>query len=216
MCHRFGSVCLADRSFELLGKKLKTKIGCIRCFARFFGPVLTWLLFLSPGVTFANESRPMTAHDFSFTSIEGDPMPMASFAGKAVLIVNTASHCGFTGQYADLQDLWSRYREKGFVLLGVPSNDFGGQEPGSEAEIKKFCEVNFDVDFPLTEKVRVKGDGAHPFYEWAGNQLGFEAKPRWNFHKYLIAPDGRLADWFSTPTSPTSGKVIKAVESVLP
>jgi len=157
-----------------------------------------------------------TAHDFSFTAIDGTPLPMKSFAGKAVLVVNTASQCGFTPQYAALQDLWTRYRDRGFVLVGVPSNDFGGQEPGTEAEIKEFCEVTFNVDFPLTMKVKVAGDGAHPFYEWAGRELGALAKPRWNFHKYLIGPDGRLADWFSTPTSPTAPRVLKAVEAALP
>lgn len=156
------------------------------------------------------------AHAFSFVSIEGKPLPLASLSGKAVMIVNTASRCGFTKQYADLQDLWQRYRDRGLVVLGVPSNDFGGQEPGTEAEIKTFCEVNFDVDFPLTEKVRVKGDGAHPFYKWAADELGALAKPRWNFHKYLIASDGRLVEWFSTPTSPTEARVIRAVEAALP
>jgi len=174
------------------------------------------LAVLVPGIAQSADGQPQTAHDFSFTSIDGEPLPLASFAGKAVMVVNTASHCGFTHQYADLQDLWSRYRDRGFVLLGVPSNDFGGQEPGTEAEIKQFCEVNFDVDFPLTEKASVKGDDAHPFYRWAAAELGAIAKPRWNFHKYLVSPDGRLIDWFSTPTSPTSTKVVKLVESVLP
>ncbi len=174
------------------------------------------LTLLIPGGLMASTEQSRTAHDFDFVSIEGEPLPMASLKGKAVLVVNTASQCGFTGQYADLQALWSRYRDKGFVLLGVPSNDFGGQEPGTAAEIREFCEVNFSVDFPLTEKVRVKGDGAHPFYKWAGKELGFAAKPRWNFHKYLVAPDGRLVDWFSTPTSPLSNRMVKAVEAVLP
>lgn len=183
---------------------------------RSFYPSVLLIFLVLPEIAMASDPRAQTAHDFSFTSIEGDALPMSSYAGKAVLVVNTASHCGFTSQYADLQALWSRYRGKGFVLLGVPSNDFGGQEPGTAEEIKKFCEVNFDVDFPLTEKVLVKGDDAHPFYKWASTQFGFAAQPRWNFHKYLIAPDGRLVDWFSTPTSPTSAKVIKSIESVLP
>ena len=119
-------------------------------------------------------------------------------------MVNTASRCGFTKQYADLQDLWERFQECGLVVLGVPSNDFGSQEPGSEREIKTFCEVNFNVDFPMTSKVQVKGDDAHPFYRWAGGEVGALGKPRWNFHKYLIGPDGRLVEWFSTPTKPTS------------
>ena len=156
------------------------------------------------------------AHQFSFVSIEGQPMPLAQFSGKAVLIVNTASRCGFTRQYEALQDLWQRYEARGLVVLGVPSNDFGGQEPGTESEIKTFCEVNFDVNFPLTEKVIVKGVEAHPFYQWAGSKFGAIAKPRWNFHKYLITPNGHLADWFSSVTSPISSRVIRAVEANLP
>jgi glutathione peroxidase len=157
-----------------------------------------------------------SAHDFSFRAIEGGDLPLAGFKGRPVLVVNTASQCGFTKQYAGLQDLWKRYRDRGLVVLGVPSNDFGGQEPGSEAEIKKFCAVNFDVDFPLAAKEPVKGDGAHPFYKWAAAELGVMAAPRWNFHKYLIAPDGRLIDWFSTPTDPLAPRVTAAIEALLP
>lgn len=156
-----------------------------------------------------------SAHDFSFTAIEGGALPLAQYRGKVVLLVNTASQCGFTPQYADLQEVWERYRERGLVVLGVPSNDFGGQEPGSEAEIKQFCEVNFNVDFPLTTKEHVVGDDAHPFYRWAAESLGFAAKPRWNFHKYLIGPEGELADWFSTTTAPTAPKVTRAIEAQL-
>jgi len=156
------------------------------------------------------------AHAFSFTSIEGEPLPLASFAGKTLLVVNTASFCGFTHQYAALQELWERYRDRGLVVVGVPSNDFGGQEPGSESEIKQFCEVNFSVDFPLTTKEHVKGEAAHPFYKWAGRELGPAAGPRWNFHKYLVSPDGRLAGWFPTMMSPTSDEVTAAVEAHLP
>ena len=154
-----------------------------------------------------------TAHDFSFTSIDGEPMPLAGYAGKALLVVNTASRCGFTYQYENLQGLWERYRDQGLVVIGVPSNDFGGQEPGSEAEIKHFCSVNFAVDFPMTEKTAVRGGKAHPFYRWAVEQ-GAEA-PGWNFHKYLIAPDGTLAATFATGVEPTSERVVDAVEEVL-
>jgi glutathione peroxidase len=163
----------------------------------------------------AEATSPVTAHDFAFTAIEGGPLPLAAFAGKAVLVVNTASLCGFTPQYADLQALWERYRDEGLVVLGVPSNDFGGQEPGSAAEIKAFCEVNFDIDFPLTDKEHVRGAEAHPFYRWAAEELGSLAAPRWNFHKYLVGTDGRLVDWFSTTTSPTSEKVTAAIEAEL-
>jgi len=157
-----------------------------------------------------------TAHEFEFTSIDGAPLPLETFKGKVVLLVNTASRCGFTHQYADLQSVWERYRGRGLVVLGVPSNDFGGQEPGSESDIKEFCEVNFNVDFPMTSKVHVKGEAAHPFYRWAADELGFAAEPRWNFHKYLIAPDGRLVDWFATTTPPNAERVVRAIEQHLP
>lgn len=156
-----------------------------------------------------------TAYDFSFTSIDGLPMPLAQFSGKAVLVVNTASACGFTPQYDELQALYDAYRDKGLVVLGVPSNDFGKQEPLTEEGIKEFCEVNFNITFPLTEKEVVKGEDAHPFYRWAAEELGGLAKPRWNFHKYLIGPDGRLRDWFSTTTSPVSSKIRTAVDAAL-
>lgn len=156
------------------------------------------------------------AFSFSFTGMNGEPMPLAQYAGKAVLVVNTASQCGFTKQYADLQRVWQQYRDRGLVVLGVPSNDFGGQEPGSEAEIKTFCEVNFDIDFPLTAKEHVKGSTAHPFYRWAAAQVGALATPKWNFHKYLVAPDGRLVGWFSTVTRPSATAVTTAIEQHLP
>lgn len=156
-----------------------------------------------------------TAHVFTFRSIEGSPLPLSSYKGKTVLVVNTASRCGFTRQYGDLQTVWTRYRDRGLVVLGVPSNNFGNQEPGTAAEIKNFCEVNFDVDFPIADKVHVKGKKAYPFYRWAAKQLGPKAKPRWNFHKYLIAPNGTLVAWFSTPTSPTSSKVTRTIEKYL-
>ena len=171
------------------------------------------LIVLAP-IAVASE-RVLTAHDFSFTSIEGDHLPLTDFAGRALLVVNTASFCGFTRQYDDLQEVWQRYRDRGLVVLGVPSNDFGNQEPGTEAEIKDFCEVNFAIDFPMTEKVGVRGEDAHPFYSWAEDQLGAEARPRWNFHKYFIGPDGQLVGWFPTATKPTSDEVINAIEAQL-
>ena len=154
-------------------------------------------------------------YDFTFTSIDGEPLPFSTFDGKVLLVVNTASLCGFTRQYGGLQALWERYRDEGFVLLGVPSNDFGGQEPGSAAEIKDSCEVNFDIDFPLTEKQHVKGDDAHPFYTWARATLGEDKAPRWNFHKYLIDRRGMLADSFGTSVHPDDPALISAIEGLL-
>lgn len=178
--------------------------------------ILSALMILFPFLAAAESPAATSAHAFEFTSIEGEPLPLESFEGKAVLIVNTASRCGFTSQYGDLQAVWEQYRDRGLIVLGVPSNDFGSQEPGTESEIKQFCEVNFSVDFPMTTKVHVKGEAAHPFYRWAAEELSATAKPRWNFHKYLIAPDGSLVDWFATPTSPTSDRVMRTIEAQLP
>lgn len=156
------------------------------------------------------------AFAFAFTAIEGEPLPMSRFAGRPVLVVNTASLCGFTYQYAALQRLWERYRDRGLVVLGVPSNDFGAQEPGSSREIKTFCETNFDVDFPLTEKVRVRGPEAHPLFAWLRRELGESVGPRWNFHKYLIGPAGEaVAAWPST-VEPDSAAIAGAIERLLP
>jgi len=157
----------------------------------------------------------VSAHEFRFETIDGEPLPLAKYAGKVVLVVNTASECAFSPQFEGLQTLWERYRERGLVVLGIPSNDFGGQEPGIASEIKTYCRLNYGVNFTLTAKTRVKGAEAHPFYVWAQDQLGFLAKPRWNFHKYLLARDGRIDDWFSTLTEPTSPKVIQAINRLL-
>ena len=156
-----------------------------------------------------------TAHDFTLTGIDGKPMPLAEFKGSTVLVVNTASECGYTPQYEELEALWQAYRDKGLVVLGVPSNDFGGQEPGTASEIATFCKLNYGVTFPLADKTVVKGEGAHPFYRWAGEQAGMLGRPKWNFHKYLIGADGRFIDWFSTPTKPMGPKIKAAVEKAL-
>lgn len=181
--------------------------------AKLLAPLIALFTVFSAPSAFAAGT---TAHDFAFTAIEGEPLALSQFQGKAVLVVNTASFCGFTPQYQGLQALWDTYRDRGLVVVGVPSNDFGSQEPGSSNEIKDFCSTNYQVTFPLAEKEVVSGAGAHPFYKWAREELGMLAAPKWNFHKYLIAPDGRLVDWFSTTTKPGSDKVIKAVEAVLP
>ena len=164
----------------------------------------------------AQDRASLSAHDFSFTAIDGTELPLSDFKGKTVLVVNTASQCSFTKQYGPLQTLYEEYKDRGLVIVGVPSNDFGGQEPGSEAEINAFTEAEFSVDFPLTAKTRVKGSDASPFYRWAASQVGPAGKPRWNFHKYLIGPDGEVVDWFSTFTKPNSAKMRNAIEQNLP
>ena len=156
------------------------------------------------------------AYRFEFAALDGGALPLGAWRGKPVLVVNTASFCGYTPQYRDLEALWRQYRDKGLVVLGVPSNDFGEQEPGSAAEIKSFCESRYEVDFPLTGKYRVVGGGAHPFYRWVAETLGEGAAPRWNFHKYLIAPDGQLAGAWPSQVRPTDSAVTKEVEAALP
>jgi glutathione peroxidase len=155
------------------------------------------------------------AHSFSFTSIEGKPLPMSSFKGKAVLVVNTASECGLTPQYKGLEALWKARKDKGLVVLGVPSNDFGAQEPGAEKQIKEFCEMRYGVDFPLTSKEHVIGGSAHPMFQWIAKELGEGAAPKWNFHKYLIGKDGSIAGTFGSRTEPEAPELAQAIDAAL-
>jgi glutathione peroxidase len=158
----------------------------------------------------------MSAHEFSFPAIDGGTVDLADFAGKPVLIVNTASECGYTPQYAGLEELWRRYRDRGLVVLGVPANDFGAQEPGSEPAIQSFCRTNYGVDFPMTAKQTVIGGAAHPFYRWIAGEFGEAATPKWNFHKYLVAPDGSLAALWPSDVDPLDPEITAAIESALP
>jgi len=156
-----------------------------------------------------------TAFDFEFNTLKGEPFALAQFAGRPLLIVNTASKCGFTPQYAGLTELWQRHRADGLVVIGVPSNDFGAQEPGAADEIASFCEVNYGVDFPMMQKVHVRGADAHPLFRWLAAEGGFFARPRWNFYKYVIGRNGRLADWFSSPTKPGSARIARALRHAI-
>ena len=157
----------------------------------------------------------MSAHDFSFPAIDRGTVKLADFKGKPVLVVNTASECGYTPQYAGLEKLWRTYRERGLVVLGVPSNDFGAQEPGAGPAITSFCQTNYGVDFPLTAKQTVIGGKAHPFYRWVVAELGEDAAPKWNFHKYLVAPDGSLAGLWPSAVDPLDRKITAAIEAAL-
>ena len=157
----------------------------------------------------------MSAHEFGFKSIDGNPLKLKDFAGHPVLVVNTASECGFTPQYAGLEALWRKYRERGLVVLGVPSNDFGQQEPGTESEIRNFCTARYGVTFPLTAKYDVVGRNAHPFYHWIIAQAGDSAAPRWNFHKFLIDGKGELAGVFPSKMAPEDKKLVQAIEEQL-
>lgn len=160
-------------------------------------------------------SSAASLHDFTLTGIDGKPMVMDQFNGKVVLLVNTASECGYTGQYEGLEALYLARKNEGLVIVGVPSNDFGGQEPGKTEEIATFCKLNYGVTFPLADKTVVKGKDAHPVYQWAAKQAGVLGTPKWNFHKYLFGRDGKFIDWFSTPTEPSSVKIRAAVEKAL-
>lgn len=156
-----------------------------------------------------------TAHDFSFKSIDGKPLPLSQFKGHPVLIVNVASKCGLTPQYEGLVKLYHDHQSQGLVVLGVPSNQFMGQEPGTNEEIATFCSTTFGVDFPLTEKTDVKGDTAHPFYKWMLGELGQPADPQWNFHKLLVGKDGAAIRAFGPETDPLSPEIVKAVGEAL-
>lgn len=156
----------------------------------------------------------MTAFDLSFTAIEDEPLPLASFRGRPLVIVNTASFCGYTPQYAGLEQLWQSYRARGLVVIGVPSNDFGQQEPGSNREIRAFCD-SFAVSFPLSRRESVNGREAHPFYRWVAAELGEGALPRWNFHKYLIDRSGALVASWPSQVEPMAAEIRRAVETAL-
>ena len=153
-------------------------------------------------------------YDFKINSITGDQIDLKDFKGKPILIVNTASYCGFTKQYNDMQKLWEKYRDRGLIVLGVPSNSFN-QEKSDNSAVKEFCEVNFNINFPLTEITDVKGDNAHEIYKWAKANYGKSAVPKWNFYKILINKDGKIEDTYASLTSPTSKKITKKIESLL-
>ncbi|WP_137045066.1 glutathione peroxidase [Pseudolabrys sp. FHR47] len=171
------------------------------------------LLAQAPPLSQAQMSQ-VSAYAFRFKALSGNDIALADFAGKPILVVNTASQCGYTPQYAGLQKLWARYRDRGLVIIGVPSNDFGGQEPGGASEIAKTAHDEYHVTFPLAAKAGVKGAGAHPFYRWAAAERPRDT-PRWNFHKYLIGRDGRLKAAFTSAVDPSDPGLIVAIETEL-
>ena len=153
--------------------------------------------------------------DLSIMGLNGETINLSEFKGKTILLVNVASKCGFTKQYTGLQTLYDNYKNKDFLVIGVPSNQFGGQEPGSNKEIKDFCETNFNITFPITDKVDVKGKNAHSIYKWAKENFGNSTVPKWNFHKILINKEGKIVDTFASFTRPDSNKIISKVEELL-
>jgi glutathione peroxidase len=176
---------------------------------RLLSLVISGIVAAIPGLAAAQSGSrvPLDWVGVKLESIGEGLLPTGEYKGKVVLVVNTASLCGFTDQYAGLEALWRRYKDKGFVLLGVPSNDFGGQEPGTKAEIKSFCESKFDITFPLADKQVVTGANAHPLYKWIA--------PKWNFHKYLVGRDGNLVEWYSAMTGPGSTAIDDAIRKAL-
>tara|TARA_B110000967_G_C18661943_1_gene448609 strand:- start:171 stop:683 length:513 start_codon:yes stop_codon:yes gene_type:complete len=153
--------------------------------------------------------------DLNIKSINGDEIDLNQFKDKTILIVNVASNCGFTKQYTGLQKLYETYQAKGFVVLGIPSNQFGGQEPGTNKEIKNFCETNFNITFPITDKVDVKGKNAHQIYLWANKNYGKSTIPKWNFHKILVNKNGKIQETYNSFVNPLSKKIIKEIELIL-
>lgn len=153
--------------------------------------------------------------DLNIKKINGGELNLNQLRGKTVLMVNVASNCGFTKQYTELQTLYDKYKDEGLIVIGVPSNQFGGQEPGTNEEIKSFCETNFNINFPMTIKVDVKGSNAHELYLWAKKNFGKSAIPKWNFHKILINKDGKIKNTFNSFINPLSKKIIKEIELIL-
>ena len=154
------------------------------------------------------------AYNFKFSGIDGEQINLADYKNKVLVVVNVASRCGFTPQYSDLQKIWEEYKDKNVVVIGVPTNNFK-QEPGSNKEIKDFCETNFNINFPMTEKIDVIGKNAHPFFKWARENYGNSAIPKWNFHKIIVGKDGKVANTFSSITKPSSEKFRKAIEKLI-
>ncbi len=177
----------------------------------FFFILIFFLIICNKSMT----DNSKTFFDFNINSIDGNQLELKKFKGKSLLLVNVASYCGFTKQYNDLQNLYELYKDKGLVVIGVPSNQFGGQEPRDENEIKEFCETNFNINFPMTSKYDVKGETAHPIYKWAQITFGKSTVPKWNFHKILINKEGKVEDTFASFTNPMSKKVIKKIEEIL-
>ena len=173
---------------------------------------LTLIMFFFKNSATSNDLK--NFYDLEIENINGEIINIKDYKNKVVLIVNTASYCGFTKQYEDLQDLWDQYKSKGLVVLGVPSNTFN-QEKKSNNEVKKFCEVNFNINFPLTAITEVKGNNAHEIFKWAERNYGKSAIPKWNFHKILVNKEGNVEETYASFTKPLSDKIINKIEEIL-
>ena len=175
--------------------------------------ILSTIMFSFPNKASAKYDK--LIYDFEIESIEGEKIDFSKYKSKVILLVNVASQCGFTKQYTDLQKLWETYKDKGLIVIGLPSNQFGGQEPGTNVEIQKFCKVNFDINFPMTTKINVKGENIEPIYKWALENYGKRAIPKWNFYKILINKHGKIEQTYSSITNPMSKKMTKDIEEIL-
>ena len=173
---------------------------------------LTIIMFFFKSSALANYEK--VFYDFSIESISGEIINFDDFNNKVILVVNTASYCGFTKQYDELQKLWEKYKSKGLIVLGIPSNSFN-QEKKGDSDVKEFCELNFNITFPLTTITEVKGDNAHELFKWAKTNHGKSAIPKWNFYKILINKEGKIEDTFSSFTKPLSNKIINKIEKIL-
>ena len=170
------------------------------------------MIFFSKDKVLANYEK--VFFDFKINSISGEQIDLKDYNNKVVLVVNTASYCGFTNQYNDLQLLWEKYKSEGLIVLGVPSNSFN-QEKKEDSDVKEFCEVNFNINFPMTTITEVKGENSHELFKWAEKNYGKSAVPKWNFHKILINKDGKIEDTFVSFTKPMSKKIIQKIEEIL-
>ena len=176
--------------------------------------ILLAILLVNFMITNSNSKQINSFYDLEMDSIDGKTISFAEYKNKAVLIVNVASYCGFTKQYSDMQKLWENYKSLGLIVLGIPSNSFN-QEKNNNADVKKFCEVNFEINFPLTTITKVNGKNAHEIFKWAKDNHGLSAIPKWNFHKILINKEGKVEDTFASITKPMSKKIITAIENIL-
>ena len=160
------------------------------------------------------DSSEKVFHDFTIESISGETINLSDYKSKVVLLVNTASKCGFTPQYSGLQKIYERYKNDGLIVLGIPTNDFN-QELSKDSDVKEFCEIRFGVEFPMSSIQPIRGENAHPIYKWIKSNVSVIGQPRWNFHKYLIGKDGKIINWFSSMTSPTSEGLVNQIETAL-
>jgi len=170
------------------------------------------IIFMFSFITKISANSNDLAYDFSFDGMDGNLIKLDDYKNKIIVVVNVASRCGYTPQYNDLQKLWTEYKKKDVVVLGIPTNNFK-QEPGSNSEIKEFCETNFGINFPMSEKTNVIGGQAHPFYKWAKKDYGIAAIPKWNFHKIIVGKNGKIVDTFASFTKPNSKKFLSAIEN---